>query len=311
MKNRFLIVALFCLIAGILIPQSQIPSTAWVQSNVAALPSGTIVLTLSSCPAGFSESSTLNGKMLRGTLAANGDVGGSGGSATITPTGAVSQATFSGSPGTVPAETFTGTPGTVPAQTFTGSSATTSAVSAGTPAGTNSVPSFSGDAITSVINHTHAVNVTDPGHVHTAVATTFTEQAQGGTTASTTGTHLMTSAATGGSLRSSGETTVSKAVTLNSATTGITATSSNPVGGVSSITPTGSVTASIFTGNALGTHTHTLTAAGTNSTAAFTPAGTNSTASFTPSGTISSQSFTGAAIDPSPSYVKVIFCSKN
>lgn len=56
-----------------------------------------------------------------------------------------------------------------------------------------------------------AVNITDPGHVHTL-------QVQGGTTAATTGTHIMTSAATGGSSRAA-----ASPDGANSHTTGVTA----------------------------------------------------------------------------------------
>src|SRR5882762_3143144 len=88
----------------------------WVSTQTWRPPSGMIVLMISgTCPSGFTEVAALNGKMLKMTLAANGDVGQAGGSATITPIG------------TVTAPTFTGTP------------ATTSAVSAGTPVGTNGV----------------------------------------------------------------------------------------------------------------------------------------------------------------------------
>lgn len=38
------------------------------------------------CPAGYSEVSALNGRMARGTVAANGNVGGTGGSDSVTPT---------------------------------------------------------------------------------------------------------------------------------------------------------------------------------------------------------------------------------
>jgi hypothetical protein len=70
------------------------------------IPAGLVTFVVSgSCPTGWSEVTALNGVMLRGTLAANGDVGTTGGSDTATPT-------------------------------FTGTSATTSAVSAGTPSGT-------------------------------------------------------------------------------------------------------------------------------------------------------------------------------
>jgi len=109
---------------------------------------------------------------------------------------------------TAAAQTFTGNAGTVPAETFTG-----------TP-------------FSSVINHTHTV--------------TTTYMVQGGTTAATTGTHVMTSTATGGSARAPASGDV------------VSATTANPAGGVSSITP-----------------------AGTNGTAAFTPAGTNGTSAVT------------------------------
>lgn len=50
---------------------------------------------------------------------------------------------------------------------------------------------------------THTLTTTEmPAHAHT-------EQLQGGTTGSTTGTHIMASTATGGSLRSSAQSTVS------------------------------------------------------------------------------------------------------
>jgi len=156
------------------------------------IPSGLITMVLSgTCPTGFTEATALNGKMLQGTLAANGNVGTTGGSSTITPTGSISTPTFTGTP------------------------------------------------FSSVINHTHTI--------------TSTLNLQGGTTAATTGTHVMTSTATGGSIRA--------------ATTGdgVASTSANPSGGVASITP---------------------------------------------AGTISTPTFTGSPIDPSPSFVRVIFCSK-
>jgi len=184
--------------------QTQIPSTSWVQTNFANVPSGVIVLISSgACPSGFTEVTALNGKMLRGTLAANGDVGGTGGNATITPTGTNSTVSF----------TPAGTNGTV---SFT-PVGTNAAISAGTPAGTISALTTGADSST-----------------------------------------------TGG---------VAKAIAQ---------------------TPT-------FTGSALGTHNHTFT--GTSGTV---PAET-----FTgSSGTVPAETFTGNAIDPSPSYVKVIFCSK-
>lgn len=259
--------------------RSVAAQTAW------NFPAGmTVIVVSGGCPTGFGEITALDGAMPEGTLAAHGDVGGTGGANAITPTVASL---------------------TAAAQTFTGSSATSSSVSGGTPAGTVTapavswpvgVPTFTGNAGTvpaetftgtpfsSVINHTHTVTVTS--------------LVQGSTTAATTGTHIMTSTATGGSARAptSGDS--------------ITATTANPAGGVASITP-----------------------AGTNGTAAFTPAGTvawpagvptNSTPTFsgsalsghthtlTANGTNGSSSVTGTLnqFDNRPAYVKVIFCQK-
>lgn len=168
------------------------------------LPSGMIAIILSgTCPIGFSEATALNGKMLRGTLAANADVGTTGGNATITPAGTVS------------------------APTFTGSSATTSATSAGTPAGTNGTTTTGSTAITA-----------------TATAAIVVTAGSGSNVAAQTHTHP---------------------------------------------THTHTVPAETFTGSAMATHTHTVTATGTNS----------------------APTFTGTPVDPSPSYVKVIFCAAN
>jgi hypothetical protein len=236
-----------------------------------SIPSGSILLINSgSCPTGFTEDSSLNGKTLFGTLAANKDVGDTGGSDSITPT--VNSLTAA-------------------AQAFTGSSADTNAVSAGTPSGTNGtgtvtatgtintptlswpagVPTFSGTPFTSVINHTHTV---------TSVGSSAT-----GSTTNLTGA---------------------------SDTSSTTATAANPAGGVSSITPAGTVawpvgvptsntltftgssavtSAQTFTGSALGTHQHTLTATGTNGTSSVT-------------GTLDS-------FDNRSAYMKVIFCKAN
>lgn len=81
--------------------------------------------------------------------------------------------------------------------------------------GTNSAPALSGSTAAEAA-HTHGVtsNVTvndHASHTHTYTQVpnhVHVERAQGGTTASTTGTHLMTSAATGGSLRSSAQSTL-------------------------------------------------------------------------------------------------------
>ncbi len=110
--------------------------------------------------------------------------------------------------------------GSINAQTFTGNSVGSNAVSAGTPAGTNSAPTFTGSALT---GHSHGPGTIVPSaHAGSAVADhvshthTYTqvpnhvhvERVQGGTTASTTGTHIMTSSAAGGSLRSAATSTL-------------------------------------------------------------------------------------------------------
>src|SRR5258708_28001654 len=108
------------------------------------LPSGLIMVVRSgTCPSGWTEISALNGKTLVGTLAANGDVGATGGSDTLTPSGTVAAPTFTGSSATVPAQTFTGSSGTIPAQTFTGSGGTVPAQTIAWPAG---VATFTGNS---------------------------------------------------------------------------------------------------------------------------------------------------------------------
>lgn len=203
--------------------------SAWTYDTPgSSLPTGLVAMILSgTCPSGWSEVAALNGKMIRGTLAANGDVGTTGGSATITPSGTVSTPTLTMNSYT-PA-------GSVTAPTFTGTAnQTTSATSAGTPAGTNAATATSGNCA--------ATNI--------AAGT--------------------------------GSTTACKATAPNL-----------------------TVPAETFTGSAMATHTHTLTPAGTNSAPTFsgTPA--------TLSGSVSQPTFTGTAVDPSPAYVKAIFCSKN
>lgn len=200
------------------------------------LTAGVIVLIVSgTCPAGFVEETTLGGRMVLGTLAANADVGGTGGADSITPAGTSS------------APTFTGTANIV-----------TSATSAGTPAGTNSAPTFTGSALAT---HAHELPFQIPTTTTTrqiAIATFGTGTARAATAVSTTGTANVTSAA----------------VALSEAK--------------SAGTPAGSVSAPIFTGSALATHTHTLT----------------------PTGTTSAPTFTGTAFDNRSAFTRVIFCRK-
>src|SRR5882757_6173262 len=121
------------------LPMSALPSGIGAQ-----VPAGIIVLTLSSaCPAGFTEVSALNGKFVLGTIAANANVGTTGGSSTITPAGTNSStsATPIGTiawPSSVPINaTASFTPAGTNASITAGTPAGTNAsVSAGTPAGT-------------------------------------------------------------------------------------------------------------------------------------------------------------------------------
>jgi hypothetical protein len=143
-----------------------------------ALPSGAIVLIdTGACPAGTTEISAMDGKMPLGTLNANANVGTTGGSDTVTPTGAISwpagvpthsgtTATFSGNalathahelPFQLPTatsirQTAVATFGTGTSRAATATITTTSnttsaavalsqAVTAGTPAGTVNITS--------------------------------------------------------------------------------------------------------------------------------------------------------------------------
>lgn len=157
----------------------------WLATNI---PSGAVMFISSgTCPAGFAEATDLNGKTLIGTLAANGNVGTTGGSDNVTPTIASL---------TAAAQTFTGTP------------------------------------FSSVINHTHTVSVTDPGHSH---LTQRYPTATGGSSGFTIDTSM------------SG-TLADNTLPVKAATTGITAATANPAGGVASITPAGTNSTSVVTG---------------------------------------------------------------
>ena len=132
--------------------------------------SGEIVMIASgSCPAGFTESSALNGNFPRGTIAANADVGGTGGTDTVTPAGTVSTPTFSGAQGS------------------------TSAVSAGTPAGTNgtaSVATVTASKAGSSAGAFSTIGGVSPGSSFTVPAETFTGSAMA------THTHTLTPSGT-------------------------------------------------------------------------------------------------------------------
>lgn len=142
-------------------------------SSSSSIPSGAILLIDSgTCPTDFTEVTGLSGKTLVGTVAANADVGGTGGSDTITPAGSVS------------APVFTGT-----------SNQTTSAVSGGTPSGIVSQPTFTGSALAT---HQHELpwqiaSTTTIRQI--AVATFGTGTSRAATAVSAAGTANTTSAA--------------------------------------------------------------------------------------------------------------------
>src|SRR5262249_53816600 len=151
------------------------------QAHFNCMPTGFIIMLLSgTCPTGWSEVAALNGRTLIGTLAANGDVGTTGGSDTMTP--AVANPAFTPG-GTNSAPTFNGTalaahshgPGTLADATSTTGvklfqplvvgtavsagalSGNTATASAGIPSGTIAAPVFTGSPITLV----HSVSSID------------------------------------------------------------------------------------------------------------------------------------------------------
>jgi hypothetical protein len=101
-----------------------------------------------------------------------------------------------------------------------------------------------------------------------------------------TGNQGTTSATSAGT--PTGTNGTSSVTTTSGSKAGSSAGAYTAIGG-SAVGSSFSVPAQVFTGSAMATHTHTIT----------------------PNGTISTPAFTGVAIDPSPSYIKVIFCSAN
>lgn len=174
-----------------------------VTGGGAALPQGAIVLIASgTCPAGYAESAALSGKFLRGTDAASGNVGTTGGADTIIPAGENSNGAVSAHAGTAVADHASHT-----------------------------------HTYADVLNHTHTVNVTDPGHSHTQASTTTAT----GATSNRLGT----------------VDTSSTAVNTGSAATGVTAATVDPAGGVATGTtagPSATLTHSVTQPNA-----HTFT----------------------------------------------------
>lgn len=216
------------------------PANTWTRLALAGegLPSGFIGLVASgSCPAGTSEVSALNDKFLRGTLAASGDVGGTGGVDAITPAGTNSAPTFTGSA----LGTHLHGVGTYD----------NAAVTAGTPAGTNQALTFTGTLSTVVVNHLHtlATGTTATGNFSQVIGTVDTSS--GGTGGTPTQTALGTLS---GNPTAGGAANYTPAGTINTPTfTGSALgthdhTFSGSSEAVSAGTPAGTVTAPTFTG---------------------------------------------------------------
>jgi len=92
------------------------------------------------CPTGYTQVTSIDGRMALATLAAHGDVGTTGGSDNITPAGTNSAPVFTGNLEDT-TDVSAGTPaGTNSAATFTGNGAVLT--------GTVSQPTFAGDAVT-------------------------------------------------------------------------------------------------------------------------------------------------------------------
>lgn len=270
---QFLALSFLCAVSASA-QQHGLVSDSWItNAGLAPTPSGIIVMTLNAaCPSGFTQVTALNGQFLQGTLAANGDVGTTGGNATVTPSGTVSQ------------------------PTFVGGSVTTSAVSAGTPSGSNGTVSFTPAGTNGTVNFIPAgTNST----VSFTPAGTNGSTTTGGTAISSTATAaIVVSTGTGNNVANNTHTHPSHTHTVPAETFTGTAgtvpaeTFTGATGTVPAETFTGTaatVPAETFTGSALPTHTHTVTA----------------------SGTVSQPIFTGNAIDPRPQFTKVIFCAKN
>lgn len=257
------------------------------------------------------------GRTLIGIDAGNTDfdtVEETGGNLTITPTGTVSQPTFTGDAlaghqhgiGTYAnssdgAGTPTGTiawPVGVP--TAANESAHTHSVTSNVSVSDHASHTHT---YTEVVNHTHTITITDPGHRHD----------QGIRNTGTAGTAGVQGASTANNA------TITNAVPT--ATTGITASSANPAGGVATGTtagPNATLTHSVtnnavtsgtgsahthtiswpvgvptFTGDALSTHTHTMSGKSESVSAGI------------PSGIVSQPTFTGNAASNVPPYIIV------
>jgi len=158
------------LVAIVFISSAIVLHGQW-SSGPISLPTGALILKITGgCPQGTIENSSLNGNTFVGTITANGNVGTTGGSDNITPTGTIGALTFVGNalpthshelPFQIPTTTTTrqlapAIFGTGTSRVATGVSAAgvgnltsapvalTQSVTGGTPSGTIVSPSFTG-----------------------------------------------------------------------------------------------------------------------------------------------------------------------
>ena len=202
--------------------------------------------------------------------------------------------------------TFSGSSGTVPAETFTGSLDTTSGTSAGTPAGTNS-----GGAFSIVTTHENSGSsnyvATTMGGTSLASGTTsitLSTQPTFAGSAMATHTHTVTPTGSNGTVSFTPAGTIAWPTPVPTITAG---TFTQPTISWPAGVPTigvGTFTQPNFAGAALGTHTHTLTPAGTNGSSAVT--GTLNSTTITPLGSNGLSAVSGNA-----AYYNVIACQKN
>lgn len=165
------------------------------------------------------------------------------------------------------AKTVTST-GSVAAPTFTGDALGTHSHGAGTYAPSAHAGTAVADhashthTYSEIVNHTHAVNITDNGHTHTQASQTAT------TGAVSSWEH--------GAIDTSS--TAAETLNTGSSTTGITATTSNPAGSVATGTtngPSATLTHSVTQPDA-----HTMSGS-SQAVSAGTPSGTNSAPAYT------------------------------
>jgi hypothetical protein len=222
-----------------------------------------------------------------------------GGSKNITPSGTVSQPTYTGTPSQATSAVSAGTPsGSVSVPSFTGTpSIATNAVTAGTPAGTVSTPTFTGNALAT---HTHTFTGSALGnHAHELpvqlVSGTLSRQLA--STVFGTGTSRAAQ-----SQQTETANTTSAAVALSQSVSAGTPAGTNAA--ITAGTPSGTISTPTFTGSALGTHSHTITPSGTINAPSFTgnPHADHSH-TITTTGTVSQPSFTGSQHTNLPPYM--------